>query len=42
MIRTVGNFAAHRIKSTNTGEVVDVEPGEAEHLLNALEELLDY
>ena len=26
-IRNVGNMAAHPIKSTNTGEVVDVEPG---------------
>ncbi len=42
MIRTVGNFAAHPIKSTSTGEVVEVEPGEAEGLLDVLEELLDY
>jgi hypothetical protein len=41
-IRVVGNFAAHPIKSTNTGEVVDVEPGEAEFLLDVLESLFDY
>jgi hypothetical protein len=41
-IRTIGNFAAHPLKSTNTGEVVNVEAGEAEFLLNVLEELLDY
>ena len=29
-VRATGNFAAHPIKSTNTGEVIDVEPGEAE------------
>ena len=28
-VRVVGNFAAHPMKSTNTGEVVEVEPGEA-------------
>ena len=41
-LRTLGNFAAHPIKSTNTGEVVEVEPGEAEWLLELLEELLDF
>jgi hypothetical protein len=42
VIRTVGNFAAHPIKSTNTGEVLDVEPGEAEALLDVLEQLFDH
>ncbi|MGZ6692448.1 MAG: DUF4145 domain-containing protein [Solirubrobacteraceae bacterium] len=42
MIRTTGNFAAHPAKSQNTGEVVDVEPGEAEGLLDLVEELLDF
>jgi hypothetical protein len=42
MIRTIGNFAAHPIKSTNTGEVVEVEPGEAEALLDVLEQLFDH
>lgn len=41
-IRAVGNFAAHPIKSTNTGDVVDVEPGEAEFLLDVLDDLFDF
>ena len=41
-VRNIGNFAAHPIKSTNTGEVVDVEPGEAEWLLDVLEGMFDF
>jgi hypothetical protein len=41
-LRTVGNFAAHPIKTEHTGEVVDVEPGEAEWLLDLLDELLQH
>jgi len=41
-IRNVGNFASHPIKSTHTGEIVDVEPQEAEWLLNLLEGLFDF
>lgn len=41
-IRNVGNFAAHPTKSTNTSEIIDVEPGEAEWLLDALEGLTDF
>ncbi len=41
-IRQVGNFAAHPTKSTNSGAVVDVEEGEAEWLLDVLEELADH
>jgi hypothetical protein len=41
-VRNVGNFAAHPLKDTNTGEVVDVEPGEAEWLLDVLEGLFDF
>jgi uncharacterized protein DUF4145 len=41
-IRNIGNFAAHPIKSTNTGEIVEVEPGEAEWTLDVLEELFDF
>jgi len=41
-IRTVGNFAAHPIKSTSSGEVVDVEPGEAQWDLDTVEALLDF
>jgi hypothetical protein len=41
-VRVVGNFAAHPMKSTNTGEIIDVEPGEAEWLLDTLESLFDF
>lgn len=41
-IRVVGNFAAHPIKSKSTGEIVDVEDGEAEWLLDTLEGLFDF
>lgn len=41
-IRQVGNFAAHPIKSTTTGEIVTVEEGEAEWLLDVLEELFHH
>ena len=41
-IRTVGNFGAHPIKSTHTGEVIEVELGEAEWLLDTLEGLFDF
>jgi Domain of unknown function (DUF4145) len=40
-IREVGNFAAHPTKDTNTGEIVEVEPGEAEWLLDILRALMD-
>jgi hypothetical protein len=41
-IRVIGNFAAHPIKSKSTGEIVDVEPGEAEWLLDVIESLFDF
>jgi len=41
-IRTVGNFAAHPLKNTNTGEIVDVEAGEAEWLIDVLDSLFDF
>lgn len=41
-IRNIGNFAAHPQKSTATGEIIDVEPGEAEWLLDVLEMLFDF
>lgn len=41
-IRQIGNFAAHPKKSISTGEIVDVEPGEAEWNLDILESLFDY
>lgn len=41
-VRNIGNFAAHPIKSTASGEVIEVEPGEAEWNLDVLESLFDY
>lgn len=41
-IRVVGNFAAHPTKSAHTGEIIDVEPGEAELLLDVLEMAFDF
>ena len=41
-IRNIGNFAAHPMKSTNTGEIVAVEAGEAEWLLDVLEGMFDF
>lgn len=41
-VRTIGNFAAHPIKSTQTGDILEVEQGEAEWLLEILEQLFDF
>lgn len=41
-VRNFGNFAAHPIKSQSTGEILDVEPGEAEWLLDLLETLFEH
>ena len=41
-VRNIGNFAAHPLKSQISGEIVDVEPGEAEWLLDTLEGMLDF
>lgn len=41
-IRHVGNFAAHPLKSQSSGQIVDVEDGEAEWLLDVLQELFDF
>lgn len=41
-IRNIGNFAAHPNKSKSTGEIVEVEFGEAEWLLDVLESLFDF
>ena len=41
-IRNIGNFAAHPIKSTSSGEVVEVEAGEAEWNLDVVEALFDF
>jgi len=40
--RVVGNFGAHPIKSKSTGEIVEVEPGEAEWNLEILDALFDF
>jgi hypothetical protein len=41
-IRHIGNFAAHPMKSQSTGIIVNVEPGEANWNLDALEGLFDH
>jgi len=41
-IRQIGNFAAHPMKSKNTGEILPVEPQEAEWNLDVLEALFDF
>lgn len=41
-IRNIGNFSAHPMKSTNTGDIVPVEPHEAEWNLDVLESLFDF
>lgn len=42
VIRNIGNFAAHPNKSVTTGEIIDVEPGEAEWSLEVLGKLFAY
>ena len=41
-IRKIGNFAAHPSKDSNSGAIVDVEPGEAEWNLDVLDSLFDF
>ena len=41
-VRHTGNIAAHSLKSTVTGAVVDVEPHEAEWNLDTIETLFEY
>jgi hypothetical protein len=41
-VRVIGNFAAHPIKSKQTGEIMQVEMGEAEWNLDVLESLFDF
>lgn len=41
-VRSIGNFSAHETKSKSSGEIIDVEPGEAEWNLEVLEEIFDY
>ena len=41
-LREIGNFAAHPIKSERTGEIMPVEPDEAEWALEVVDRLFDY
>ena len=41
-IRNIGNFSAHPMKSSTTGEIVSIEPHEAEWNLDVLEALFDF
>jgi hypothetical protein len=41
-VRKIGKFAAHPKKSTATGEVIDVEPGEAEWLIEVIHSLFEF
>jgi hypothetical protein len=41
-IRSVGNFAAHPLKSQHADTIFDVEPGEAEWSLNTLDDVIDF
>jgi hypothetical protein len=41
-VRNIGNFAAHPLKSTSSGAVIDVEAGEADWNLDVLELLFDF
>jgi hypothetical protein len=41
-LRTIGNFSVHLNKDTNTGQIVDVEPEEAEWTLEVLDLLFDF
>jgi len=41
-IRHVGNFAAHPVAERETGEIIDVEAGEAEWNLEVLRALLEF
>ena len=41
-IRNVGNFAAHPLKEQATGQILDVEVGEAEWNLDVLDMLFDF
>jgi hypothetical protein len=41
-IRGFGNIAAHGMEDKNSGEILDVEPNEAEFLLDVLELMFDF
>ncbi len=40
--KEIGNFAAHPRKDTDTSQILDVEPGEAEWMLDVLENVFDF
>ena len=42
VMRKVANFGAHPKKSTNSNEIIDVETGEADIMLDLISELFDY
>ncbi len=42
VMRRVANFGAHPKKSTNSSEIVEVEKGEAEVMLEVIQQLFDY
>ena len=41
-VRNIGNFAAHPLKNKSSGEILPVEPGEAEWTLDVLDLLFDF
>jgi len=41
-LRELGNNAAHPRTNTVSGEIIEVEPGEAEYMLDAIEALFDF
>jgi hypothetical protein len=41
-VRMVGNFGAHPLRNKNTGRIFDVQPHEAELLLDSLENLFEF
>jgi hypothetical protein len=41
-LREIGNFAAHPKKDSLTGEIIEVDAGEAEWALDILDEIFDY
>ncbi len=42
IVREIGNFTAHPLKDTNSGEIIEVEYGEAEWNLEVIEQLFDH
>lgn len=42
VFRRIANFGAHPKKSTHSNEIIEIEKGEAEVMLQLLEELFDF